>query len=86
LITQRQGVTHNLVTDREHRHIWPDLGHRARGLHAEGHRRPRAHIPAASANDVVPIAHASGLDREQHLAETWLSRVGELERFDLSTD
>jgi len=68
LVLQGHRVGQDLVADAEPGDTRSDGADRPGGFHAERHRRYAANVPAASSHDVIPIANASGVNRDEELS------------------
>jgi hypothetical protein len=66
-VLQWHGVGQDLIADAETGDRCPDGADHSGGFHAQRHRRHTAHIPAASSNDVLPIADTRGVNRDEEL-------------------
>jgi hypothetical protein len=66
-VLQWHGVGQDLIADAEAGDRRPDGADHSGGFHAQRHRRHAAHVPAASSNDVLPIADARGVNPYEEL-------------------
>ena len=78
--TSGNRVGKDLIPDRPVFDLGAHRRHDPCRLDSKRHRRCPAHIPVSSPDNVIPIADARRLDRDQHLALTQSARIGHLER------
>ena len=63
--------------------MFPRCHHRTGRLYTQRHRRAGTNIPAAGADELIPIGHAGRLHVEQHLVlgqRPWLAHLDQLNR------
>ena len=67
LVPQRHRMSHDRIAGRPVTNRPASRHHQAGGLHAQRHRRPGTHVPAAGADELIPVAHPGRHHLEQHL-------------------
>jgi hypothetical protein len=67
LVAKRRAVDEDLVARSEPRLRGTDRTNHAGGLHAEGHRWQRAHIPGTGSDEVIPVPDARGSDLNEYV-------------------
>jgi hypothetical protein len=86
LVPQWRAVHHHRVARSEPADSRTHRSDGARSLHAQGHRRPDAHVPVAGPHQVFPVADARREDVDQDLAIARSGRVRKLELLDRSSE
>jgi hypothetical protein len=75
LVSQRQWLGAHLVARCEGRHLQADRDHDAGRLDPEGQRRLAADVPAANADDLIPVANPGRVHRDHDLERSRPSEV-----------
>jgi hypothetical protein len=86
LVSQRHRMGHDRVAGRPVTGRPARRHHRAGCLHAQRHRRPGAHVPAAGADELIPVAHAGRHHLEQHLVASQRPKLTHLDYLNPVTD
>src|SRR4051794_18777962 len=86
LVAKRRAVDEDLVARSEPRLRGTDRTNHAGGLHAEGHRWQRAHIPGTGSDEVIPVPDAGGSDLNEHLVARRLWWSWKVELLDWPTE
>ena len=82
LTAQRHRMRHHRVARRP---VADRIAHRREGsgrLHPQRHRRHGAHVPAADADELIPVAHAGRPRFQQHLVARQRPRLSCLDHLD----
>jgi hypothetical protein len=86
LVSQRHRMGHDRIAGRPVTDRPASRHHPAGCLHAQRHRRPGTHVPAAGADELIPVAHAGHHHLEQHLVVRQRPRLTHLDNPDPVTD
>ena len=85
LVSQRHRMGHDCVAGRPAADRLAHCQHRAGCCHAQRHRRPGTHVPAAGADELIPAGHAGCPHLEQHLVPGQRPRLVHLDHLNLGT-
>jgi hypothetical protein len=85
LVSQRHRMGHDCVAGRPAADRLACCQHCAGCCHAKGHRRPGTHVPAAGADELIPVGHAGCPHLEQHLVPGRRPRLAHLDHLNLGT-